>query len=352
MPRSPRLFLVSFVFLVVAGPAAFAQRLDQLFPVRGTPVTGTISDMSPTEVTMNVRGADQKFSVLDIKRVAFADEPRELTTGRDNILNGDFESGLDQLKRIDGSTISREFVKQELDYYMAYAHAKSALIGGGDKEAASQALFGFARGAPKNFHFIEAAELLGDLAVAREKYDEATRYYGFLSKTAKEAAWAEFDMRVAVLEGRVLEAQAKFPEAIEKYDAVQAATVDSPEANRQKNLARVGKATVLAETGQADEGLKIIEDIVQKTDSQQELELFGRAYNAMGRCYLKAGKSKEAVLAYLHVHVLFNQHPEVHAEALYHLSKLWPTVNRSDRGVEARSVLSERYAGSPWAKRN
>src|ERR1700752_4524264 len=147
MYRSRMLLLV---FLVgVAGPTAWAQRIDQIFPVKGTPASGQITEMSPTEVTIIVRGTDQKLSVLSIRRITFAEEPRELATARDNILNGQLENGLEQLKRIDGSAISREYVKQELDYYLSDAQAKLALTGGGDKEAAQQALLAFARSAPK-----------------------------------------------------------------------------------------------------------------------------------------------------------------------------------------------------------
>jgi tetratricopeptide (TPR) repeat protein len=320
-------------------------------PLRGASVAGNIVSLSPTEVVIRVRGAEQKFSVLDIKRIVYGDEPRELATGRDAILTGQFENGLDLLKRVDASLISNDMVKQELDYYLAYGQGKLALTGGGNKDAAAQAMMNFARSAPKSYHFVEAAEVLGELAVAREKYDEAARFYTYLSKTAQEAGWQEYELRVGVLEGRVLEAQGKFPEAMARFDAVLTSTLDSAEANRQKNYARIGKATAFAEMGKADEGIKLVEEIIQKNDAQ-ETELFGRAYNAMGRCYFKTNKTKEALLAYLHVDGLFYQHPDVHAEALYYLGKLWTAENKSDRAVQARAQLTERYAGSVWSKRN
>jgi tetratricopeptide (TPR) repeat protein len=326
------------------------QRLDQVLPERGAPAAGTIESVSPTEIVIKVRGSDQKFSVLDVKRVTFAEDPRELSTARDSILNGQLESGLDMLKRIDASSISRDLIKQDLAYYLAYVQGKLALTGGGDKESAADALLAFARTAPRSFHFIEAAELLGDLAVAREKYDEAAKFYAYLTKTAQEASWSEYELRVGVLEGRVLEAQGKYTEAAARYDSVVASTLDSPAANRQKHFARAAKAATLAETGKAGEGIKLVEGIILQNDSQ-ETELFGRAYNALGRCYLKSNKPQEALLAYLHVDGLFFQEPDVHAEALHHLSKLWTTVGKSDRAAAARSQLSERYAGSLWARK-
>lgn len=328
--------------------SAWAQRSDQVFPMRGSPLAGQITEIAKTHVTINVRGTDHKVEVIDLKRVTFSEDPPELSRSRDNILSGQLENGLAELKRIDGTNIQREPVKQDLAFYIAYAQAKLALTGGGDKGAARQALLAFVSSAKDSFHFFEAAQLLGDLAVAMEAYDDAVKYYGAIGKLAP---WPEYQLRAAVLEGRAQAAQGKYPESIAKFESVISSAIDTAEATRQKALARVGKAVGLAETGQAEEGVKIVEDLIAKSDPQDN-ELFGRAYNALGRCHLKANRPKEALLAYLHVDVLFYAQPDVHAEALFHLTKLWQQLNKSDRAVAARSLLSERYAGSPWSKRN
>ena len=59
-----------------------------------------------------------------------------------------------------------------------------------------------------------------------------------------------------------------------------------------------------------------------------------------------------ALLAFLRVDLLFNQHPDIHAEALHYLSKLWTGSNKNDRATAVHNVLAQRYAGSRWAKRN
>jgi len=310
-----------------------------------------VTSTSPTEIVARVRGADQKFSVLDVRRVTFADEPRELSAARDAVHNEQWDGARDQLKRIDAAALSRDLVKQDVEFFLAYALGRQALTAGGDKDAAAQAMMAFARGAPRSFHFVQAAEVLAELAVAREKYDEAARYYAYLTKAAQEASWSEYELRIGVLEARALTAKGSFAEAAARCDAVLAAGSDSPEAIQQKHFARVAKAVALAEQGKPAEGVQLLEELIQKNDAEAT-ELFGRAYNALGHCYVKLNKPREALLAYLHTDLLFPQHPEVHAEALYNLGKLWTTANRSDRAVAARGILSERYAGSVWAKRN
>ena len=123
---------------------------------------------------------------------------------------------------------------------------------------------------------------------------------------------------------------------------------NTPEAVKQKNQANVGKAVCLAETGKLDEAVTLLQDLINKNDPQ-DTTLFARIYNALGRCYMKQNKPKDAVLALLHTDALFYSDADAHAESLYYLSKLWSEINKSDRAVAARNMLRERYAGSVWA---
>jgi hypothetical protein len=93
----------------------------------------------------------------------------------------------------------------------------------------------------------------------------------------------------------------------------------------------------------------MIEKIIQDADPQQR-ELHARAYDALGACYEKAGKTKDALFAFLHVDVLYGTVPDAHAEALYHLIPLWKAIGQDDRSREAREMLQQKYADSHWAK--
>ena len=92
-----------------------------------------------------------------------------------------------------------------------------------------------------------------------------------------------------------------------------------------------------------------IEEVIPDADPEQK-ELQARAYNALGNCYEKARKTKDALLAFLHVDVLYSTVPEAHAEALSHLVPLWKAVGQEARAREAKQTLQEKYANSKWAK--
>lgn len=334
--------------LVFAGQVS-AQSSDQVYGLRGTPTNGVISETetSRTEVVVEVQGTNRRIAVNEIRRVTFMGEPPELKRARDNILQGQLESAYAELRKVDANAIKRPIVKADLQYYLAYCLGKRALTGGGDKAAAARAMITFLNSHKKSFHYFEAAELLGDLAAALESFDGATKYYGELGT----APWPDYKMRGAVLEARALLQKGDAAAAQSKFEQVTGSNLDTAAAMQQKLFAQVGKAECLAGTGKPDEGTALLEDIIMKNTPEGNAELFGRAYNALGACFLKSGKQKDALMAYLHTDVLFYGNPDVHAEALYHLGKLWAEVNQQDRAVDARNLLTSRYAGSGWAKR-
>ena len=52
------------------------------------------------------------------------------------------------------------------------------------------------------------------------------------------------------------------------------------------------------------------------------------AYNALGTALRKAGKPKEAILAFLHVHLLYSTQPDLDAEAVANLEKLFTETHK------------------------
>ena len=311
----------------------------------GSPKRGAIVEMSKDKIGLEVSNVVTHVDVGDVKRVTFADAPALLTSAQASIASGQLEDAVEKLRKIDKADIQRNIVADEVDFYLAYCQAKMALAGSGDKNAAVTAMRTFADNSG-TYHYYEANEMTGDLALAVRRPDVASVFY----KNVSNAPWPEFKVKAAVLEGNALLAQEKYTEAGAKYQMVITANLNTPLASRQKEFAALGKAKCLGNLNKATEGIKLCENIIANSDSRDG-ELFSRAYNALGACHLAAGKEKDALLAYLHVDLLFYQDPSQHAEALYHLIDLWKTENEADRALKSRSLLKSRYPGSVWASK-
>lgn len=328
-----------------------AQQVDRLMDTSNATTTGIVTAMSPVQVTMDVSGSSRNFPVNEVKWISYAGEPTELNRARQAIIAERYEDARSNLARIQQLPDVRPIIQQDVAYYRALAEARLALGGGGDKNAAVRAMVTFLSGSGKgSYHFYEGTEVVGDLAVALGSYDNAVKYYTDVAK----APWPDYKMRAAVSVARTRIAQGDWADAQKKLQVVVGSSIDTPAAMQQKQMAQAGIALCLAETGEHDRGIQIALDLITKNDPDRDRLLFGRAYNAMGRGHFKAGNVKEAVRDYLHTHLLYASEPEVHAEALYYLSKLWndPALKRSDRASSMRAILRERYSGSPWAKKS
>ena len=313
---------------------------------RGTRVSGRITDTSPTEITVESSGSKRTVSVNEIVRIALDGEPSGLKQARAALAAGQYEQALEALDKVQLPKSAADLLQQELDFARGQAAAQLALKGSGDVAEASKLLVDFVRKNRNTFHFYECAELLGQLAVASGNYENATRYFQHLSN----APWSDFKLRSDVLVGNSLRAQGKFDDAIRQFDSALDAKAKEPAELRQVTFAQLGKAACLAEQGQYDKAIESIENVIANNDPD-DAELFAQAYLALGSAQRTAKRPIDAVLAYLHIDLLFYSQRDAHAEALFYLSQLWPQLEEPARGVEARQLLIARYAGSVWAQR-
>lgn len=332
--------------LMASGSSAVAEE-DQVYVKRGATVRGKVGEVSPVQVTLDVAGQKRSVSVNEIRVVNFGDEPPGLRQGRARAVAGKFADALQELKKVDATSISRPLVKLDLQFYLALCQGREALRSGAGKAEATEAMLAFVRSNASSNHFFQAADVLGDLAVAQGDYESAVKYYGGISS---KNPWAEDRMRALLAEADARVKQENFTEAQKRYESILAQKADAPEEKRLKLLAEVGRGRCLAETTTADEGINVIEQVIAENDAA-DTELFGRAYNALGACLQISNKPKDALMAYLHVDVLFYGDAETHAEALYHLSKLWQVAKNQDRAAVAANLLQQRYAGSVWAEK-
>lgn len=337
MPRFGKTITMNLLLtavLVAARPASAQD--DTVLRVSGGQVRGKIEAAARTSVTVD----GTKIPVTDIRYVMFGGEPSVLRQIRDAASKGKFGQAERYLQRLDESKLSGDLMKADAAFYRAYVQAKRALESGNDLGAAAKQLVGFAKTHPTSFHFYDAAEALGELALALNKDEEAARYYGALEKAPLPGLKLRGMSRMA----ESYMARGDYAEALKRYDAI----LSDGDSQQGRSTALLGKALCQAELGQATDGIAAVEEIIASADPK-DTALLARAYNALGACYRATGKTNAAVISYLHVDLLYGKHADQHAEALFHLGKLWSKVGHPDRAKQAREALSSKYGGSSWA---
>lgn len=310
-----------------------------------TAIPGKITSISRTAVEVERNGVKKSIAVNEIVAVFFDDEPTLLKTARSHLRVGRYEDAREALGKIPADDVSGEFIPPTIAFYKAYCAAQLALGGTGTIKDAGGMMNSFAKDYPQSYHYFQAYEVLGDLLVASGSFQKAEAYYARVGK----APWPDYQMRANVARGRAQLAQGKTGEALQSFESVLAAGEEGELAQLQRQAATLGKARCIAAGGKPDEAIKMVETVLGKADPEQ-IELHAEAYNTLGSAHRKAGRTNEALLAFLHVDLLYFSQPEAHAEALANLADLWDEVHKTQRAVRARRILEERYRNSRWSK--
>ncbi|MCR4412065.1 MAG: tetratricopeptide repeat protein [Thermoguttaceae bacterium] len=300
--------------------------------------------LSALEVSVETPAASvEKVPVNEIEWISFEGEPSELKAVRNDIAKGNYEQALRTLEKIKVERISRDEIKQEVEYYRAYCTARLALAGSGEAVPAGKLMIAFTRNYPNSHHTLEANEIVGDLLVAMGQSAKARPYY----EKVAAAPWPDYKMRASVAVGNALMAEGKYPEALGHFDAVLKQKVEGDLAEVQRKAAILGKARCLAETGDPKTALKAIDAMIAKAEPD-EVDYLAQAYNVKGVALLRDGKPREAMFAFLRVDTLYSANREAHAEALYHLARVCRELRKPDRARDFETMLQEQYAESRW----
>jgi tetratricopeptide (TPR) repeat protein len=345
--RSTSFGLIVFCIGMAGGAARAAD--DTIKKTSGEQIKAAIESVSKEGIKYTKSGKEESLAPNEIDSIRFSGEPAQLLLIRNQVSSGAYDNALKALDKIDAASQSRSEVKQDIAWLRAYCNAQMAFGGGATIADAYKLVNAFIKENSNSYHFYPAHELAGDLLLAAGKFKDALGQYEALKKSPLEA----YKMLASIHLGRAKLAEKNYADALTDFDqALALADKADDAAESQKLAAMLGKATCLAETNKPDEGVKLVEEVLGKLSSPEEqADLHGRAYVSLGNCYRKLpNHTKQALLAYLHVDVLFSANPQTHAEALWNVAALYAQLGQVDRAVEATNLLKERYPNSPWAK--
>ena len=342
MKRIAILFLVDFM-LGMAATAAHA--LDQV-KISDKTVVGTVKSVVGIEGRRRTTGSARRPRVPagQIESITFEEEPAVLKTARVAVSAGRYEDALAALADVNTAEITRREIVQDIEYYRVFSAAQMALVGNGDIAEAGSKVFAFVGANKDSYHYLDAQMLFGDLAGAIGKPEAAQSAYKPVGGTAP---WPDYRARAAVALGRSYLATGQIPEASTSFKIVLNTPDTTPGIQPYKLAATLGEARCLAATDKRDEAITMIENVIKQADAEDN-QIAGRSLQRAR--ILAIGPAigpKDALLAFLNVHLVYFNSPQNHIEALQNLVELWNEQQMPERAAEAAQVLRDRYKRSP-----
>ncbi len=337
MKHFSSLVFVSLVALSLFVDVALADRIT-MFEGKGRPVTGSVILITPEKVTVDIKGEKQEIPANVIAATMFEGEPSALTSARNAVTGSRMQEAIDGLAKVDQKTLTNDGMKQDYAYCLAYAKVKLVLAGGGDAADAEKELLNFIKNFKTSYHYYEICEVYGDLMVQQSRFEDAKKSYAVLAK----APWPEYSLKATVALGMAEINEKKADSAKANFESVIASTDNSPQAERQKSIAKIGLALCLVDEKKFDEAIKTLEQIAREAGSEDS-SFQALVYNSLGNAYDQAGKPRDAVLAYMHTDILFSAARSEHIKALMELAKLWKKIQRTDRAEDVAKRLKDQY---------
>lgn len=332
-----RTFLLLPVLVIIGSPL-FADTVSLL---NRTPELGTVSKVSTNELVLERSSGPITIPASQVVTISFTGEPTGLATARQAFIEQKYADVLRHLNSIDPTHAISKFASQEAAYYRAVANMKLAQESGKNITEAGKGLIDFTSQNIDSVHVFKVNEMTASLLMATRKYDDARKFY---EKLGREAPWVDYKMRAQVNLGMIDLAENKTADAQKKFQAVFSAVQSGAGAaeQQQKQFAQIGLARCLVKEKKYDEAVKQLEDLAA-TANAEDLNLQANIYLAIGNANEEAGRNKDALLAYLHIDILYSTSRTEHIEALKHIVSLWRKLQREDRAQETEARLKSIY---------
>lgn len=333
----------------IAVGSGVAEAADAVYrKSNSTPAQGTVTSVSRTEIKVKPRIGDEiTVPISDVERVRWDGEPAGLNLARSNELAGNFEKALEgYAKAATDYAGNNKNLTSDLEFLVARTTAKAALADPALLPEASTLLEKFRTDNSQSFRYFECVYYLGEVYMAAKDFAQARTAFDELRQSPLKA----YQMMSNVSNARLLLAEGKLAQARALFAEVAGEQASTPAELSRKYEAMLGKAACEQQAQQYGDAIKTLESVVEVVPPT-DTKTLAEAYVLLGDCYRDQNKIKEAVLAYLHVDVLFANEKTVHPEALYGLARLWASAGHPERGAEAEARLEANYPNNEWTQR-
>ena len=306
----------------------------------GGVVRGIVTSESPAKVEVKLGNNVTTIPTAEVASIVYDGHPVSLEQAQAKDASNAFAEAAELYKKAAGEASSKPFITEDAAFGQARATADLAQNDPNKVADAIALLDAFSRTYKAGRHVGPALESLAQLQIARENFNGAEATLVSLSKLPRG------DERSASLRIKLLSKKGQTAQAIEEIDKMIAA---NPEGSARKRDATLAKAEALVSLKKFPEAEAIVRGII-KAAPPEDATTQAIAHNTLGDCLRAAGKSKEALYAYLHTDLLFSKEKEEHARSLGQIAQLWRELKRPDRADEAVERLKQEYPRSPFAQ--
>jgi tetratricopeptide (TPR) repeat protein len=332
---------------LLALSVGFATRLqgeDQVERRVGPMVRGDVTEISRTEIVLKGRSNQRDYHIPanEIERIHWQSERPQLSQIRIEERNGQFDKAIAGYEAALKDSTSPNLTT-DLEFLIARATASRALADEENYDDAIKRLEKFRTVHSENFRYFEALKLLARLYMAKPDVEKANA----TMKLLLEAPWTDFKMEADILQAQVALAGGKTEAALGPIENVLRVRPSSPGELSRRYEALLLKATCLQKEGKFPEAIDVLTGILDQA-GEDDTKTLAETCVRLGDCYQAAGRTKEAILSYLRVDILFPKEKSQHAEALYYLSRLFAQDGKPDKSADAQARLQQSYPHSPW----
>ncbi|MDO4574808.1 MAG: tetratricopeptide repeat protein [Planctomycetia bacterium] len=339
-----RLFVISFVAVAVLSMATGVQSADRIKRFNEKPFDCEVKGMTPDTVKADRSGVSEDIPVGEIESLTYDSEPAQFQTARRNIEDSQNEDARTVLRSLKDNALQRDLLKAEKAYLLALVNAKIAQTGGDVTPIkAAEGLESFLKAYPKYFRVYEITLILGNLNLQMNKYDAALKNFEVLAKAKSSPI---LQARGLLGAGKVLLAKKDGKNGEKVFTQVKK-LVDEGELSAveaEMTLAcQLGLARCYALQGDVDKAIKVAQTVIEKS-SPEDTITNASAYNTLGAALMtQPGKAKDAIVAFMHTHLMYNADPMLHQESLDCMITLWRKLGNDLRARELEEVKAQRF---------
>jgi tetratricopeptide (TPR) repeat protein len=349
MTSIPMRRIAVVVAVALAGLVAVAQAradLVQLVPgstfkdAQGGAVRGQVTAESPAEVTVSLGATTIVVPTDQIESIEYQGQPASMQLGQTNADAGRADEAIALYQKAATEAAGKPFVVEAAKFGEVAILAGQSLTEPERVKDAVARLNAFLQAYPRGRHVVAAREALARVQLHAQDYKGAEANIAELAKLPPGAD------RAAVLKARLLLKSGDPQAAVGELDRLIAA---APGGSTKQVELKLVKAEALVAASRYDESEVLVREVIAAAPAD-DFAVQSRAYNALGDCLAAAAKPKDALLAYLHVDLLYAKDKEEHPRALRRIEELFRKLGQISRADDYGQRLKREYPNSPWAR--